>query len=144
MLPISLAYVNKSHQLPPCKAAFSKHIQRANYQAAIWHKCLEKNPETPSPEGHGWTIDNNKVVIDWIDERPAPESLLDLLACSCKNQCKLSTCACMQNGLKCTEMCKLPKCVNWMLEDDEEGDVIEGSIDDILELRDEDDDEEDE
>ena len=35
----------ESHQLPPCIDCLQKHAQRANYQAAIWRRCLEQIPE---------------------------------------------------------------------------------------------------
>ena len=43
----------ESHQLPPCKDCFLQHALRANYQAGIWQRCLQQNPQVPSPVGHG-------------------------------------------------------------------------------------------
>ncbi|KAK3747382.1 hypothetical protein QZH41_002637 [Actinostola sp. cb2023] len=40
----------ESHQLPPCQDSLQKHILRANYQAAIWKRSLEANPDIPSPD----------------------------------------------------------------------------------------------
>ena len=45
------------------------------------------------------------LVIHWMDRQPAP---LDLLACTCAK----SDCECLANGLKCTDMCRLPNCDN--------------------------------
>lgn len=39
----------QSNQLPPCHDAFLKHCCRANYQAAIWRRCLTPCPEVPAP-----------------------------------------------------------------------------------------------
>ena len=50
--------------------------------------------------------------MDWIEGQPAPETVLDLLACTCPKKCTLSKCEYMANGLKCTDMCKLPDCDN--------------------------------
>ena len=35
----------ESHQLPPCIDCLQKHAHRANYQAAIWRRCLVQIPE---------------------------------------------------------------------------------------------------
>ena len=37
----------ESYQLPPYRDCLVKHAQRANYQAAIWRRCLEKDPQSP-------------------------------------------------------------------------------------------------
>ena len=37
----------ESHQLPPCRDCLVKHAKRANYQVAIWKRCLEKDPQVP-------------------------------------------------------------------------------------------------
>eukprot|EP00117_Sycon_ciliatum_P041043 scpid99855/ scgid30081/ len=48
----------QSNQLPPCRDALVKHSARANYQAAIWRRCLEPCPVIPLPHenGHGWCL----------------------------------------------------------------------------------------
>jgi hypothetical protein len=47
-----------------------------------------------------------------MDGQPAPEAVLDLLACHCPKKCVKPKCECMANGLKCTDMCRLPDCDN--------------------------------
>lgn len=106
----------ESHQLPPCKDALTKHAQRANYQAGIWRRCLEKDPQVPSPVGRGWKIERGEeveqLVVHWMEGQPAPDAVLDLLACNCAKKCALPKCTCMANGLRCTDMCKLADCDN--------------------------------
>ncbi|MGH0164193.1 UNVERIFIED_CONTAM: hypothetical protein FKN15_047819 [Acipenser sinensis] len=46
----------QNNQLPPCRAALKKHIQRANYQAAIWRHALEAKPTIPDSAEHGSTV----------------------------------------------------------------------------------------
>ena len=110
----------ESHQLPPCRDCLVNHAKRANYQAAIWRRCLEQDPQVPSPEGKGWRIEkedgNEKLVIHWMDGQPAPEAVLDLLACNCPRKCVLPKCVCQMNKLKCTDMCKLSDCENQLSE----------------------------
>ena len=55
---------------------------------------------------------------------PAPNTVLSLLSCDCKRRCVEGKCACMVNGIKCTDMCSLKTCDNQPLGGvvDEEGD----------------------
>ena len=93
-----------------------KHALTANNQAGIWRRCLEQNPQVPSPVGRGWHIEkegaDNLLVVHSMDGQPAPQAVLDLLACNCPRKCELPRCECMANGLKCTDMCRLPDCEN--------------------------------
>ena len=43
---------------------------------------------------------------------PAPEAELEFLKCTYSRSCKLPTCTCMSNNLKCTPACKLENCEN--------------------------------
>ncbi|KAJ8338104.1 hypothetical protein SKAU_G00370700 [Synaphobranchus kaupii] len=48
----------ESSLLPPCRDCLQLHIQRANYQAAVWTHCLEGQPDIPEPNRHGWKTDD--------------------------------------------------------------------------------------
>ena len=72
----------ESQNLPPCFNSLKLHIQRANYQAAIWVRSLEQNPNIPSPVGHGWSCEEGDLIVNWMDCQPAPDSVLELLACT--------------------------------------------------------------
>lgn len=115
----------ESHLLPPCKDCLSKHAMRANYQACIWRRSLERNPVIPSPVGMGWKMetlaDSQVLSIDWMEKKPAPEAVLELLVCKykCKRSCNSQSCPCVANGLKCTDICTLSKCENQVDADDE-------------------------
>ena len=103
----------ESHQLPPCRDCLEKHVQRANYQAAIWRRCLEQNLKVPSPVGRGWKVEKEGVeqlLVHWMDGQPVPQAVLDLLACNCTRKCSLPKCVCLSNGLKRTDMCRLQDC----------------------------------
>ena len=132
----------ESFQLPPCLDTLTKHAERANYQAAIWQRCFEQSPSIPSPVGHGWKIiegedDKQVLEIEWMSGLPAPQAVLDLLACTCrKNKCKLPTCECMINQFKCTDMCKCKaecgNCEEVDEEDEEDEDDVGDNIYDIF------------
>ena len=49
-------------QLPPCEDALLQHARRANYQAAIWKSALQRQPDQPSPDGQGWTIEAGQCM----------------------------------------------------------------------------------
>ena len=112
----------ESHQLPPCQDCLRKHAKRANYQAGLWRRSLLNNAETPNPVGTGWTLEtvdsNDILAIDWMDVQPAPDAVLELLACSCPKECTKEGCVCLINGLRCTDMCKLKNCANQPSSDD--------------------------
>ncbi|MCH2406132.1 MAG: hypothetical protein MK200_08070 [Nitrosopumilus sp.] len=99
--------------LPPCFSSLNQHILRANYQTKIWRSSLIPNPAVPSPEGHGWYLnENNELAIKWMDCRPAPDEILELVTCDCKKKCVDISCVCMQFGFCCTDACSLTNCSN--------------------------------
>jgi len=82
------------------------HILRANYQAAIWRICFEPSQFVPSPIDCGWTTDEDRnLVVEWMHGSAAPDAVLQLLSGMCVCSCKLPVCTCLNNGLKCTDMC---------------------------------------
>ena len=52
--------INDLNQLPPFRDCLEKHALRANNQAGIWRRCLEQNPQVPSPVGRGWKIEEGR------------------------------------------------------------------------------------
>ena len=122
----------ESFQLPPCKDSLQKHTLRANYQAGIWKRCLQQHPKIPSSVGMGWKLqqveEREELQFDWMDGKPAPDAVLELLACRCTRSCKLPSCVCLANGLKCTDICTLKECQN-QVEGDEEIDLYNSNDD---------------
>ena len=43
-----------SSTLSPCEGSIQQHIQQANYQAGVWQRSLQRNPDVPEPTCHGW------------------------------------------------------------------------------------------
>ena len=60
-----------------------KHAKRANYQPAIWRRCLEHFQKVSSPVGRGWNIEKEEgveqLVVHRMDGQPAPQVVLDML-----------------------------------------------------------------
>jgi len=89
-----------------------KHIQRANYQAGIWRKCLKQDSQVPSPVDREWNIEKDEVeqlVVHWMDGQPTPKAILDLLASNCPRKSKLAKCVCMVNGLHVYQYVQIAK-----------------------------------
>lgn len=63
-------------KLPPNDDCLLQHINRATYQAAIWHQALEQNPDIPSPHGHGWVVSDGELQINWRTKPVAPPDIL--------------------------------------------------------------------
>lgn len=92
--------------LPPCQSTFRLHVQRANYQAAVWRRAMDQKICAPSPEGHGWEQDaDGCICVKWLQTRPAPEEVLEFVNCKC-SFCSNDACSCAQSNQTCTELCK--------------------------------------
>ena len=67
----------ESHQLPPCRDGLIKHAMRANYQAGIWKRCLQRDPQVPFSVGRGWTLEEEdgvqRLSADCMDGKSAPD-----------------------------------------------------------------------
>jgi hypothetical protein len=105
----------ESHQLPPCNDCLTKMHNGLTIKP-LFERSLQMDPVVPNPVWRGcrWeTHDGHmQLAVDWMQGQPAPQAVLDLLACTCPKSCKLPKCVCMASGLKCTDMCKLSTCDN--------------------------------
>lgn len=98
--------------LPPNFDSLLKHIERANFQANIWNRCLSPNLNLPPPENNGWLISNGQLEIAWMTKPAAPDSLLEFVQCKCRTGCKTMRCSCLKSSLKCTDFCQCDNCQN--------------------------------
>ena len=94
------------HQLPPTKDELLQHVKRANYQSYIWKRAFMVNPDVPSPTGHGWSENDSHLEIVWMENQPAPESLLELVVCNCRRAKCADNCQCRILSMECTDVCK--------------------------------------
>lgn len=67
--------------LPPTTDCLRQHLEHSNYQAFGWSHALEAMQDLRSPEGHGWVLDGELLVLLPITKAPAPVSLLKLMTC---------------------------------------------------------------
>ena len=105
------------HNLPPNKDSLNLQSQRANYQAAIWRRCLLPSISAPSPLEHGWEINSeteqNCMTVKWMSTQPAHSSLVQLVKCGCKKEnCSSNKCRCRSAGMPCTGLCQCCQCEN--------------------------------
>ena len=120
----------ESSQLPACQDCLFMYALRDNYQAAVWRRSLQSQPYIPSPKDCGWTTDEDgKLAVKWMHGSPAPDAVLELLACKCVRSCKLPQCTCLSNGLKCTDMCRLQTCSNQASEEKPEVQLSDSECD---------------
>ena len=113
----------QSDHLPPTQDALHLHLQRANYQAAIWSRALKTKPAVPTPLNHGWQLVNSVLTIEWLRQRPAPDEMLLLISCSCQSGCASNRCSCHRSGMQCTDACRCDDCENQS--------VIHAALDDV-------------
>ncbi|XP_070581399.1 uncharacterized protein [Ptychodera flava] len=115
--------------LPPNRDSLKLHTQRANYQTAIYRRCLQAKMDAPSPHGHGWIVQDSDVSIQWMTLPPAPDSVISFVSCKCKKSECLSRCSCREVDLLCTELCQ---CVSYSnSQNDEESETGDDSASDI-------------
>ena len=100
--------------LPPNQDSLKLHLYRANYQTAIHRQCLEQFPNIPSPDGCGWVLEDGQLQVKWMKLPCAPKAVLEFIHCNCqKSQCIKSSCSCLKNNLKCSDMCMCTDCLNF-------------------------------
>lgn len=86
----------------------------------------------PSPDGHGWKIDDDRrLSIVWIIWPPAPDDVLELVFRRCKKlACQKGNCNCLNFKLACTDLCDCgDNCKNGKIHDSSENDSEDESCD---------------
>ena len=56
-------YMPDPCMLPRMKGKLELHIKRANYQAFIWKKAVEREPGIPSSVGNGWDVKDGYLEV---------------------------------------------------------------------------------
>ena len=93
-------------QLPPTRDALLCHCKRVSYVTAIVKSSLVATLTIPNPDGYGWKVCEGKIEVEWLLRPLAPETLLELVSCSCrKTVCDKESCVCLSYSLPCTDLC---------------------------------------
>ena len=87
------------NSLPPTYAAASYHIFRVYHQIQQWiGNGLE-------PTDWGWQLKNDTLVPIKTHLPPAPEELLKIIRCNCKQNCESKRCNCKRHDIACSICC---------------------------------------
>ncbi|MCP3888386.1 MAG: hypothetical protein GY702_05875, partial [Desulfobulbaceae bacterium] len=96
----------EGEKLPPTRASFIPHMQRANFTTKRDKSYTSATPILPSLDGNGWNVDDNgNITPTPCLNLPAPSGILELVKGSCKEGCT-HLCGCAKNNLSCTALCK--------------------------------------
>ena len=66
-----------------------------------------------------------QLVVDWTEQKAAPDAVIEMMSCTCKKTCNKEKCTCISNGLPCTDVCKCNSCTNRHVEDE----VVQDEVD---------------
>lgn len=130
-----------SEQPPPqsfplTKNALHLHFQRDNYKCLLQRRSLYSEFPLPNSTNHCWVAEEDgSFAVQWTINRPAPESMLDFVSCSCsETECQTRQCHCLAVNLSCTDLCSCKTCkynnVSYDLEETDEGDMNDNDSED--------------
>lgn len=89
----------RPESLPPTSAAAKFHSLKVYHQVQKW-----RDVELPA-EDWGWQLTEMKLQAVPTDKPPAHQSILELIRCKCKKDCKTKRCTCRKHGLDCSPAC---------------------------------------
>ena len=118
----SSTFVNPE-RLPPTEDALRYHSFRTYLQVLNWMGV------EVTAEGWGWFVHDEKFYPKTMDNKCAPDKLLEIIHCNCKTGCSTMRCSCKKNGLACTYVCgpcQLDGCCNV-------NNIQENVVDDVCE-----------
>ena len=72
---------------------------------------LEARPVIPSPKERDCVYGEGHLCIKWLTVGAAQEEILEFMSCSCPRKFNGGKCCCIDNGMKCTDLCMI-KCEN--------------------------------
>ena len=89
------------YTLPPTSAAAKYHSMRVYHQVQEW----TNSDKTLLPNEWGWSLLQNRLLLKKTDLPAAPDNLLKMIKCSCKQNCDTKRCTCRKHGLDCSIGC---------------------------------------
>ena len=87
------------NMLPPTSAATKYHSLRVFHQVQQWQG------NTLPAEDWRWELSEGRLKPDNADFGPAPQSLLDIVRCTCMTGCGPLRCGCRRQGMPCSSAC---------------------------------------
>ena len=89
------------YTLPPTSEAAKYHSMRVYHQVQEW----TKPDNTLQPKEWGWSLVQKRLPPKKTDLPAAPDNLLKMVKCSCKQNCDTKRCTCRKHGLDCSIGC---------------------------------------
>ena len=65
--------------MPPCQSSLNEKVRRVSFVSHGWKKAHLPIPQKDSPEGYGWTTEEEKLKFKWYSCDQLPESVSNLL-----------------------------------------------------------------
>jgi hypothetical protein len=96
---VSKSVINPA-SLPPTSHSAKFHLLRVYFQVQSWLGNSSLNPVD-----WRWQIRDGTLVPVMSHCKIAPDSLFDVVKCSCKSECSTLQCSCRKHGLECTPAC---------------------------------------
>ena len=87
----------------PRKGCFETPPQASNLPSIH----LEPRNPNEGPEHHRWQLINGELEIVWTEILPSPESVMQLVCCSCGANYQTRHCSCVTNSSEACSLCKL-------------------------------------
>ncbi|CAH3187344.1 unnamed protein product [Porites lobata] len=94
--------------LPPTSAAARYHSARVYLQVQQWMG----RGKNLNPEDWGWLRIQDRLHARTTDQPPAPDNLLKVIRCTCKQGCDSRRCSCRKFGIPCSFACSECRGVN--------------------------------
>ena len=94
----------KPEAMAPTSDALCFHLKRVHYQSMIWLNAHCPTPELPAPSEMGCRLVDSELQPVLMTLSPIPDSCFEMVACSCRKQCKTRRCKCQKSGLRRTSM----------------------------------------
>ena len=91
--------------MAPTSDALRFHLKRVHYQSMMWRNAHCPTPELPTPSEMGWRLVDSELQPVLMTLSLIPDRCIEMVACSCRKQCKARRCKCQKSGLRCASMC---------------------------------------
>lgn len=105
-----------SHQWSlPSKNIDSTQTIRLIFGGMLWRQYRQPTVQL---------LKDQELNIDWTDQAPAPEAVMELVCCGCMGQCCGLHCFCARSGMPCSHacLCEDSSCTNRSSKEDIDGD----------------------
>lgn len=90
---------------PPSSGTLCQHIKCAKLVSFIRSKAFWPNRLLLSPTNYDRNVDDGKLIPVLPLDPAAPDAVMYLMRCSCKENCSTRGCSCLRGDVGCIEKC---------------------------------------